>query len=156
MSTSWVRSKFKVTQWVQHPIHSNPFCSMSISPSTAQIQLFQNWTLKFQGQVQGWGQNSGSHCESYFLLTDIAFVSCQSAITFLWCRYLKIGPWLTCLLVHRTWHGIQWNKISIIWLSACNLVPQRQVLLAFTKQYQTQLIIYHLFQTVLTENVSHD
>ena len=27
---SWVRSKFKVTTWVQHPIDSNPFGSMSI------------------------------------------------------------------------------------------------------------------------------
>ena len=31
-SRSWVRSQFKVTMWVYHPIDSHPFRSMSIGP----------------------------------------------------------------------------------------------------------------------------
>ena len=42
----------KVTKWVQHPIDSHPFRSMSIDPSIPEIQQIQNLTLKIQGQGQ--------------------------------------------------------------------------------------------------------
>ena len=51
-SRSWVRSKFKVTMWVQHPIDSHPFHSMSIGLPIPEMQHFQNLTLKIQGQGQ--------------------------------------------------------------------------------------------------------
>ena len=47
-SRSWVRSKLKVTTWVQHSGNLHPFLSMSISPPTLEIQHFQNLTLKIQ------------------------------------------------------------------------------------------------------------
>ena len=51
-SRSWVRSQFKVTMWVKHPIDSHPFHSMSIGPPIPEIQHFQNLTLKTKGQGQ--------------------------------------------------------------------------------------------------------
>ena len=51
-SRSWVRSQFKVTMWVLHPIDSHPFRSMSIGPPIPEIQHFQNLTLKIKGQGQ--------------------------------------------------------------------------------------------------------
>ena len=51
-SRSWVRGTLTVTKWVQHPIDSHPFRSMSIGPSNPEIQHFQNLTLKIQGQGQ--------------------------------------------------------------------------------------------------------
>ena len=52
----WVRWTLKVTTWVQHPIDSHPFCSMSIGHPIPEIRLFQNLTLKIQGQGHGWGE----------------------------------------------------------------------------------------------------
>ena len=51
-SRSWVRSHFKVTMWVLHPIDSHPFRSMSIGLPIPEIQHFQNFTLKIKGQGQ--------------------------------------------------------------------------------------------------------
>ena len=55
-SRSWVRSKLKVKTWVQHSIDSHPFHSMSIAHPIPDIQLFQNLTLKIQGQGHGWSE----------------------------------------------------------------------------------------------------
>ena len=54
MSRSQMTSKFKVTQWVKHPIDSHPFRSMSMGPPILEIRLFQNFTLKIyaQGHIQ--------------------------------------------------------------------------------------------------------
>ena len=82
-SRSWVRSQFKVTMWVLHPIDSHPFRSMSMGPPIPDIQHFQNLTLKIKGQGHGWGNNSKSQCGSNILLTHIRFVPCQSALPFL-------------------------------------------------------------------------
>ena len=51
-SMSWVRGTLKVTTWVQHSIDSHPFHSMSIGHPIPEIWLFQNSTLKIQGQGQ--------------------------------------------------------------------------------------------------------
>ena len=56
-SRSWVRWTLKVTTWVQHSINSHLFRSMSISHPIPEIQLFQNLTLKIQGQGHGWGRS---------------------------------------------------------------------------------------------------
>ena len=60
---AWVRSQFKVTMWVYHPIDSHPFRSMSIGPPILEIQHFQNLTLEIKGQGHWWGHSSKSHCE---------------------------------------------------------------------------------------------
>ena len=92
-STSWVRSQFKVTMRVQHPIDSHPFCSMSIGHPIPELWLFQNLTLKIKGQGHGWGHSSKSQCGSSILSTHIPFVPCQSALPFLRYSIFKIWPW---------------------------------------------------------------
>ena len=56
-SRSWVRWTLKVTTWVQHSIDSHPFHPMSIGHPTPEIWLFQNLSLKIQGQGHGWGES---------------------------------------------------------------------------------------------------
>ena len=79
----WVRSQFKVTMWVLHPIDSHPFRSMSIDYPVPGIQHFQNLTLKIKGQGHRWGHSLKSQCGSNILTTHIPFAPCQSAIPFL-------------------------------------------------------------------------
>ena len=85
---SWVRSKFKVTMWIWHPIDSHPFGSMSIGPPIPEIQHFFNLTLKIQGQ--GHSSRSQSRC---ILSTHIPFIPCWSALPFLGYSYFKIWRW---------------------------------------------------------------
>ena len=87
-SRSRVRGKLKVTTWVQHSIDSHPLHSMSISHSIPEIRLFQNLTLKIQGQGHGWGQSWKSQSGCSILSTP-----CQSAIPFLRYSIFKIWPW---------------------------------------------------------------
>ena len=47
-SRSWVRSKLKVTTWVQHSVDSHPFCSMSIGHPIPEL-----WLSKFDLENQG-------------------------------------------------------------------------------------------------------
>ena len=56
-SRSWKRWTLKITTWVQHSIDSHPFRSMSIGHLIHKIWLFQNSTLKIQGQGHGWGES---------------------------------------------------------------------------------------------------
>ena len=90
-SRSWVRRTLKVTTWVQHSIDSHPFNSMSIRHPIPEIRLFENLTLKIQGQGHGWGERwkSQSGCN----ITHIPFVPCQSGIPFLSYDFFKIWPW---------------------------------------------------------------
>ena len=88
-SRSWVRSKFKVTTWVQHSVDSHPFGSMSIGPPIPEIQHFQSLTLKIQGQ----GHGSRSQRKYTTLSIHILFVPCQSALPFLGYSYFKIWHW---------------------------------------------------------------
>ena len=88
-SRSWVKSKFKVTIWVQHPIDSHPLGSMSIHPLTPMIELFFNMTFKSQGQ----SHSSRSHTRYNILSTHIPFIPCWSTFTFLRCSYFKYWPW---------------------------------------------------------------
>ena len=73
-SKSWVRRTLKVTTWVQHSIDSHPFNSMSIDRPILEIRLFQNLTLKIQGQCHGLGHSwkSQSGLTSY-RLTSLSF-----------------------------------------------------------------------------------
>ena len=92
-SRLWLRSQFKVTMWVQHPIDSHPFCSMSIGHPIPELWLFQNLTLKIKGQGHGWGHSAKSQCGSSIPSTHIPFVPCQSALPFLRYSIFKIWPW---------------------------------------------------------------
>ena len=92
-SMPWLRWKFKVTKWVQLPIVSHPFRSMSIDPPIPEIQHFQNLTLKIQGQGHGWVVNWKSQHGSNILSTHISLIPCQSAIPFLRYDFFKIWPW---------------------------------------------------------------
>ena len=102
-SRSWVRSQFKVTMWVSHPIDSHPFRSISISPPILVIQHFQNSTLKIKGQGHGWGHSWKSQCGSNILSTHIPFVPCQSALPFLRYSIFKIWPWKSRVKVKWPW-----------------------------------------------------
>ena len=91
---SWVRRTLKVTTRVQHSIDSHPFHYMSIAHPIPEIWLFQNLTLKIQGQGHGWGLSWKSKSGYNILLsTPIPFVPCQSAIPFLRYSIFKIWPW---------------------------------------------------------------
>ena len=92
-SRLWKRWTLKVTTWVQHSMDSYPFRTMSIGHPIPKLQLFQNLTLKIQGQGHGWGQSLKSQCESSILSTHILFVQCQSLIPFLSYNFFKIWPW---------------------------------------------------------------
>ena len=92
-SMSWVRSQFKVTMCVLHPIDSHLFRSMSIGHPIPQLRLFHNLTLKIKGQGHGWGHNSKSQCVSNILSTHIHLVPCQLGIPFLSYDFIIIWPW---------------------------------------------------------------
>ena len=66
---------------------------MSIGPPIPGIQLFQNLTLKIQGQGHGWGQSWKSQHGAYIQSTHIPFVPCHSGIPLLSYDFLKIWPW---------------------------------------------------------------
>ena len=78
-----MRWTLKVTAWVQHSIDSHPCNSMSIGHPIPEIWLFQNLTLKIQGQGHAWGERWKSQSEGNILSIHIPFVPCQSALPFL-------------------------------------------------------------------------
>ena len=92
-SRSWVRWTLKVITWVQHSIDSHPFNSMSIGHPIPEIWLFQNLTLRIQGQRHGWGERWKSQSGCNILSTHIPFVPCQSALPFLRYSIFTIWPW---------------------------------------------------------------
>ena len=92
-SRSWVRWTLKVTTWVQHSIDSHPFRSTSIGRPISEIRLFENLTLKIQGQGHGWGERWKWQHGSNIPSTHIPFIPCQSAMPFLRYDFFKIWPW---------------------------------------------------------------
>ena len=88
-SWSWLRSKFLVTTWVQHPVDWHPFGFMSIHPLILMIELFLNLTFKTQGR----GHSSRSHSRHNILSTHIPFIPCWSALPILRYSYLENWPW---------------------------------------------------------------
>ena len=66
---------------------------MSIGHPIPEIRLFQNLTLKIQGQGHGRGEHWKSQHGSIILSTHIPFIPCQSAIPFLRYDFFKIWPW---------------------------------------------------------------
>ena len=92
-SRSWVRSKLKVTTWVQHSFNSHLFPPRSIGHPIPELWLFQKLTFKIKGQGHGWGHSSKSQCESNILSTPISFIPWQSAFPLLRYSIFKISPW---------------------------------------------------------------
>ena len=62
---------------------------MSIGRHIPGIQLFQNLTLKIQGQEHKWGQSWKSQRGSDIQSTHIRFIPCESGIPFLSCDFSK-------------------------------------------------------------------
>ena len=69
--------------YIQHHIQLT-FLSFQVSqPSHPDIQEFKYFTMKIKGQGHGWGERWKSKHGSNIISTDISFIPCQSAITFL-------------------------------------------------------------------------
>ena len=92
-SRSWVWSKFE-SQCESNILSTHiPFCSMSIGHPIPEIWLFQNLTLKIQGQGHGRDEHWKSQHGFNFPSTHIPLIPCQSAIPFLRYNFFKIWPW---------------------------------------------------------------
>ena len=104
-SRSWVRSKLKVTKWVQHSVYSHPFHSMSIGHPIPELRHFQNLTLKIQGQGHGWGHSSkDTVLLTYYRLTSLLFhVNLPSRVPFLRYSIFKTWPWKSRVKVKWPW-----------------------------------------------------
>ena len=130
-----MRPQFKVTMWVQHPIDSHPFRSMSIGPPIPDIQHYQNLTFKIKGQGHGWGNHSKSQWGSNILSTHIPLFHVNRPSHSWVMTFFKIWPWnlkvkvmgevtvqshnvgltsnrLTSLLFHVNWPSHSWNTAS--------------------------------------------
>ena len=119
-SRSWKRWTLKVTTWVQYSIDSHPFDSTSIGHPIPEIPLFQNLTVKIQGQSHGWGQSWKSQTGCNILSTHIPLVLCQSALPFLRYSIFKIWPWKSKVKVmgddtesHTT--GATFYRLTSLW-----------------------------------------
>ena len=102
-SRSWVRWTLKVTTWVEHSVDSYPFHSTSIRHPIPEIRLFQNLTLKIQGQGHGWGERWKSQSGCDIVSTHNPFVPCQSALPFPRYSIFKIWPWKSKVKVKWPW-----------------------------------------------------
>ena len=103
-SRSWVRSQFKVTMLVYHPIDSHPFRSMSINPPILEIQHFQNLTLKIKGQGHRWDHSWNSQCGSNILLTHLF-------------RSMSIGPSILDTAFSK--FDLEKSRVKVKWPWCC-------------------------------------
>ena len=69
--------------------NSHPFHFKWVDPPTPEIQQFQYFTLKIQGQGHRQSQSSKSQHVSNIILIQIPFVPCQTALPFLWHIFLQ-------------------------------------------------------------------
>ena len=83
--------------------NSHPFHSKWVDPPIPEIQQFQYFTMKIQGQAHGWGQSLKSQCKCNILSTRIPFVPCQRALPFLRYSIFKIWPWKSKVKVKWPW-----------------------------------------------------
>ena len=91
---------------------------MSIGHAIPEIQLFQNLTLKIQGQGHGWGGPWKSQHGSNILLTNIPFIPCQSAMPFLRYDFFKIWAWKSKVKVMGEVNVESHNMGSTFWLTS--------------------------------------
>ena len=97
--------------------NSHPFHSKWVDPPVPEIQQFQYFTLKIQGQGHGWGQSLKSQCKCSIPSTRIPFVSCQWALPFLRYSILKIWPWKSKVKVIPEGHIVGTTPYQLISLS---------------------------------------
>ena len=103
--------------------NSHPFYFKWVDLPIPEIQQFQYFTFKIQGQGHGWGQSLKSQHGSNILLTHIPFIPCQSAIPFLRYSNFKIWPWISKVKVmgevnvesHNIGHPNPKNDFFKIW-----------------------------------------
>ena len=79
--------------WLKHLINVLPFHLTSIRVPILDIQLFQNLSLKFQGQYHGWGQRSRSYSWHSIQSMNLLFVSQQSYQPFFRYGQQNVWPW---------------------------------------------------------------
>ena len=122
--------------------------SMSIGHAIPEIQLFQNLTLKIQGQGHGWVKCWKSQHGFNISSTHILFVPCQSAILFPRYDFFKIWPWKSKVKVMAggtlkvtTWvqHSIDSHLFHS--MSIGHVIPEIQLFqnLTFKTQGQGQM-----------------
>ena len=123
LENSRSRSHLKVTKKVYHPINSYPFRSMSIGPPIPGIQLFQNLTLKIQGQGHGWGQ-SHNMGPTFSQLTSLSFHANRASNSWV-TTFPKFDlenqgsrSWVRSKLKVTTWvqHSIDSHPIRLMWI----------------------------------------
>ena len=97
--------------------NSHPFHSKWVDPPIPEIQQFQYFTMKIQGQGHGWGQSLKSQCKCNILSTRIPFVPCQQALPFLRYSIFKIWPWKSKVNVISESHIVGTKPYQLISLS---------------------------------------
>ena len=115
-----------------------PFCSKSIIYPFPEIQLFQNVTLKIQGQGHGWGQRTRSH-NGTLIANDTYAITNR-------------------VFAHENTHPKLWNKIHHQKNSNRNPAKSKQVRIYAFKVYICQFLHEYFEQTtfytasIYTEN----
>ena len=97
--------------------NSHPFHSKWVDPPIPEIQQFQYFTMKIQGQGHGWGQSLKSQCQSNILLTHITSLPCQRVLPFLRYSIFKIWPWKSKVNVIPEGHIVGTTPYKLISLS---------------------------------------
>ena len=94
-----------------------PFIPSWVDPPIHEIQQFQYFTMKIQGQGHGWGQSLKSQCQSNILLTRITSLPCQRVLPFLRYSIFKIWPWKSKVNVIPEGHIVGTTPYQLISLS---------------------------------------
>ena len=113
--------------------NSHPFHSKWVNPPIPEIQQFQYFTMKIQGQGHGWGQSLKSQCKCNILSTRIPFVPCQGALPFLRYSIFKIWPWKSKVNVIPEGHIVGTTPYQLISLSFDVDEPSHSYLLLLQK-----------------------
>ena len=112
-SRSWVRSKLKVTTWVQHSVDSHPFRSMWIGHPIPELQLFKIWPwksrVKVMGEVTVQSHNVGL---TSYRLTSLSFHVKRASHSWV-TTILKIWPWKSKVKVMGG-VTVQSHKVGVI------------------------------------------
>ena len=97
--------------------NSHPFHSKWVDPPIPEIQQFQYFTMKIQGQGHGWGQSLKSQCKCNILSTRILFIPCRRSLPFLRYSIFKIWPWKSKVNVIPKGHIVGTTPYQLISLS---------------------------------------
>ena len=98
--------------------NSHPFHSKWVDLPIPDIQQFQYFTLKIQGQDHRWGQSSKSQYGTNILSIQIPLPPCQSALPFLFTDFVKISHWKSKVNVIAESHIVGITPYQLIFLSS--------------------------------------